>query len=120
MFHVTDMLGQTNDKRGSQQTTGDRYPYLSLNSENLVFVTELDTGKETGHQRYRTAALNTEYEIEVHQIDVNVVYQKWHYSYYFLAGLLGLHTYSVDRHSCRISMLSRYDMCMENYLEGYY
>ena len=65
------MLGQTNDKRGSQQTTGDRYPYLSLNSENLVFVTELDTGKETGHQRYRTAALNTEYEIEVHQIDVN-------------------------------------------------
>ena len=73
MFHVTDMLGQTNDKRGSTGSTGDRYPYLALNN-GMVFVTEKDgTGKETGHLRYTEAVIDTYYEIEVHQIDVNGV-----------------------------------------------
>ena len=70
IYHVTDGINQGGgNKEGNFGSTGDRYPFLALNNENMVFISEKNGQTDPRDLQY-PAHLNTKYKIEVHQINV--------------------------------------------------
>ena len=61
IYHVTDS--------GNHGSTGDRYPWLGLNNEQLVFNSEKNNNVNFLDLRF-APQLGTKYKIEVHQINV--------------------------------------------------
>ena len=61
IYHVTD--------GGNHGSTGDRYPWLGLNNEQLVFNSEKNNNVNFLDLRF-APQLGTKYKIEVHQINV--------------------------------------------------
>ena len=71
IYHVTDGINQGGgNKNGNFGSTGDRYPFLALNSEKLIFISEKNGQTDPRDLQY-AANLNTKYKIEVHQINVD-------------------------------------------------
>ena len=55
---------------GRHSSTGDRYPFLALNNEKIVFVSEKNGNFNPDDLKYE-AELNTKYKIEVHQTNMD-------------------------------------------------
>ena len=72
VFQVTDRLGQTGNRQGNFGTTGDRYPALVTNNDDMVFYSQRGTQVDPTPDRYN-AVTGQKYEIEMHQIDKNGV-----------------------------------------------
>ena len=69
IFHVTDRLGQTNNKQGQHSTIGDRYPAMYTNGASIVFYSQRGTKVAAPADRYNSPVIGQKYEMEMHQID---------------------------------------------------